>query len=143
MMKRLFLAFTVIIALFFACCRLICEAALTREEEQTIDIFERVSPSVVFIKNAALQWDWFSTNVYEIPRGAGAHQAGLLPTRRDNLGRIIHGDVITEIDGKKIENNDDMIEYIEKENKRAGDKIDLRFIRENKEYGTTAVLREI
>ena len=37
-------------------------AELSREEEATIEVFERVSPSVVFIKNAALQWDWFSTH---------------------------------------------------------------------------------
>jgi len=47
-------------------------AVLLEEEQQTIDIFERVSPSVVFIKNAAVQWDWFSSNLYEVPRGAGS-----------------------------------------------------------------------
>jgi len=45
---------------------------LQDEEESLIELFERVSPSVAFIKNAALQWDWFSTYVYEIPQGAGS-----------------------------------------------------------------------
>ena len=48
------------------------ETKLQQEEEELIQVFERISPSVVFIKNAALQWDWFSTYVYEIPQGAGS-----------------------------------------------------------------------
>ncbi len=47
-------------------------ADLLPEEKVFTEIFERVSPSVVFIKNAALQWDWFSDDVYEVPRGAGS-----------------------------------------------------------------------
>lgn len=46
--------------------------AATADEQNTIGIFERVSPSVVSIKNASLQWDWFSANVYEVPTGAGS-----------------------------------------------------------------------
>lgn len=46
--------------------------AVTADEQNTIGIFERVSPSVVSIKNASLQWDWFSANVYEVPTGAGS-----------------------------------------------------------------------
>lgn len=46
--------------------------ALMPEEESTIKVFKDVSPSVVFIKNASLQWDWFSADVYEIPQGAGS-----------------------------------------------------------------------
>jgi len=45
--------------------------ALLPEERQTIEVFNKRSKSVVFIKNAALQWDWFSGYVYEIPQGAG------------------------------------------------------------------------
>lgn len=47
-------------------------ARLLPEEEATIKVFQEASPAVVFIKNASLQWDWFSTYVYEIPRGAGS-----------------------------------------------------------------------
>ncbi len=45
---------------------------LQEDEKRTIEVFENISPSVVFIKNAALQWDWFSANLYEIPQGAGS-----------------------------------------------------------------------
>lgn len=47
-------------------------AELLREEQATIEVFDQISPSVVFIKNAGLQWDWFSTYVYEVPQGAGS-----------------------------------------------------------------------
>lgn len=46
--------------------------ALSPEETNNIQIFEEVSGSVVFIKNASLEWDWFSSYVYEIPQGAGS-----------------------------------------------------------------------
>ncbi|MBD3392141.1 MAG: trypsin-like serine protease [Chitinivibrionales bacterium] len=41
-------------------------------ERNTIDIFERTSPSVVFITGKSIQWDLFSMNVFEIPQGAGS-----------------------------------------------------------------------
>lgn len=47
-------------------------STLEPEEEKRIAIFEKVSPSVVFIKNSSLQWDIFSLDVYEIPTGAGS-----------------------------------------------------------------------
>ena len=45
---------------------------LLPEERKTIAIFKQAAPSVVFIKNASLQLDWFTSYVYEIPRGAGS-----------------------------------------------------------------------
>jgi len=42
------------------------------EEKATIQLFENTSPSVVFIKNASIQWDWFSGAAYEVPRGVGS-----------------------------------------------------------------------
>ena len=48
------------------------QARLLDDEKAIIDVFEKVSPSVVFIKNAALQLDWFSSYIYEIPQGAGS-----------------------------------------------------------------------
>lgn len=45
---------------------------LLQEERNTIDVFEKVSPSVVFITSKSVQWDLFSMNVFEIPQGAGS-----------------------------------------------------------------------
>jgi len=49
-----------------------CGSRLESQEKSTIKVFEDVSPSVAFIKNAALGWDWFGTNIYEIPQGVGS-----------------------------------------------------------------------
>jgi len=41
-------------------------------EQRTIDVFERVSPSVVFITTKARRRSYFNMNVQEIPRGTGS-----------------------------------------------------------------------
>ena len=45
---------------------------LTGDEINAISIFEKTSPSVVFITNTSLQRDIFTLNVYERPRGSGS-----------------------------------------------------------------------
>jgi S1-C subfamily serine protease len=47
-------------------------ADLADEERATIALFERASPSVVFITSLALRQDVFNLNVQEMPRGAGS-----------------------------------------------------------------------
>lgn len=47
-------------------------SALLQDERNSVDVFQRVSPSVVFITNAALQRDWFTMDVTAIPRGTGS-----------------------------------------------------------------------
>ena len=44
-------------------------AELTTQEERDIAIFRNVSPSVVYISNIDLRRDFFSLNVFAIPRG--------------------------------------------------------------------------
>ncbi len=45
---------------------------LTSQENRDIAIFRDSQPSVVFISNIALQRDFFSLNVFAIPRGTGS-----------------------------------------------------------------------
>ena len=45
---------------------------LGADERNTIDLFQKIAPAVVSIKNAALRRDFFSLNIYEIPQGAGS-----------------------------------------------------------------------
>ncbi|UCE79197.1 MAG: trypsin-like peptidase domain-containing protein [Nitrospiraceae bacterium] len=45
---------------------------LAADEKNTIDIFRAVSSSVVFITSVELRRDFFSLNIYEIPRGTGS-----------------------------------------------------------------------
>ncbi len=45
---------------------------LQEDERATIDLFEEVSPSAAYITSIALRRDWYSLNIYEIPRGSGS-----------------------------------------------------------------------
>ncbi|MBF0385909.1 MAG: trypsin-like peptidase domain-containing protein [Candidatus Omnitrophica bacterium] len=79
--------------------------------------------------------------ILAIQKGGSAQKAGLLPTRRDLSGDIIYGDVITFIDDIEIKDAEDVINLFE--GKNIGDKVNIKFMRKEKEYGTTAVLQEL
>ncbi|MCA9401071.1 MAG: trypsin-like peptidase domain-containing protein [Candidatus Omnitrophica bacterium] len=80
--------------------------------------------------------------IQQVKKGSSADNAGLKSTRRNFFGDIIYGDVIIAIDDQPIETNEDLIFYFEKD-KNPGDKVDIRFMRGNKEFGTTAELQEL
>ncbi len=44
---------------------------LAQDEKSTIEIFQKVSPSVVYITSLSHEWDRFSMNILEIPEGTG------------------------------------------------------------------------
>jgi S1-C subfamily serine protease len=69
--------------------------------------------------------------VLQVVEGSGAEQAGLQATARDQYGRIILGDIITAIDGKKIASYSDLILTLEEY--RPGDSVRLTIIRDEKE----------
>ncbi|MCA9728002.1 MAG: trypsin-like peptidase domain-containing protein [Candidatus Eisenbacteria bacterium] len=45
---------------------------LLEDERNTIEVFQRVADSVVFVTNTQLRRDLFSRNVMEVPRGSGS-----------------------------------------------------------------------
>ncbi|MBU0717501.1 MAG: S1C family serine protease, partial [Planctomycetes bacterium] len=47
-------------------------ADLTSDEKTTIDVFREASPSVVYITTTDLARDFFTFNVFEVPRGTGS-----------------------------------------------------------------------
>ena len=61
----------------------IARGALATDELNTIDVFNSVSPSVVYITSITVQRNLFSLNVYEIPKGTGS---GFI---WDKQGRIV------------------------------------------------------
>jgi S1-C subfamily serine protease len=63
------------------------------------------------------------------PEGAAA-KAGIRPTRRDAAGRLRLGDVITSVDGRKIESPNDLFLALEKY--RVGDTVTLSLLRDGK-----------
>jgi S1-C subfamily serine protease len=44
---------------------------LAADEQSTIELFRTVAPSVVHVTNLATQRDWYSRDVYTVPRGSG------------------------------------------------------------------------
>jgi S1-C subfamily serine protease len=56
---------------------------LAADEKNVIELFQRVSPSVVYITSVELRRDLFSLNVYQIPQGTGSGYIW------DRQGRIV------------------------------------------------------
>ncbi|EIE22472.1 trypsin-like serine protease [Coccomyxa subellipsoidea C-169] len=48
------------------------KSKLTQDEQLTVDLFKRNTPSVVFITNLAVRRDAFTLDMQEIPQGAGS-----------------------------------------------------------------------
>lgn len=76
--------------------------------------------------------------VVDVARGSAAARAGIQPTRRDAQGRVILGDVITAIDGKKIESPNDMFLTLEKY--KVGDAVNLTSLRDGRTVQTKVTL---
>ena len=74
-------------------------------------------------------------------RGFPAAVAGMVGARRGSRGEIILGDVITEIDGERVANNDEFLSEMEKH--RVGDTIDIVTTREGEEKRFTVELSEV
>ena len=74
-------------------------------------------------------------------RGFPAETAGMVGARRGSRGEIILGDVITEIDGERVANNDEFLSAMEKH--RVGDTIDIVTTREGEEKQFTVELSEV
>ena len=60
---------------------------LAEEERATISLFERASPSVVYVTSLARQRDFFSMKVQEIPQGSGS---GFLWDRQGHVVTNFH-----------------------------------------------------
>ncbi|MCY2968740.1 MAG: trypsin-like peptidase domain-containing protein, partial [Planctomycetota bacterium] len=69
--------------------------------------------------------------IHDVLPGGPAEAAGLLPTRRDPLGRIIPGDVIVAIEGKPVESSWDLYRVYDQH--AAGDVLTLRIARDDKQ----------
>lgn len=79
--------------------------------------------------------------ILEVQKASAADKAGLKGAKKDTLGRIFYGDIIIYVDDKAIADNEDLADYFDK--KKAGDKVNIKFLRLGKEQKTTAVLQEL
>ncbi len=74
------------------------------------------------------------------PDGA-ASKAGLKGIMKDRYGRIFVGDIITKIEGKKINSKDDIFHELEKF--EIGDTVKIEFFRKNKKKQTKITLKQL
>jgi S1-C subfamily serine protease len=79
--------------------------------------------------------------VVEVTQGSAAARAGLRPTRREASGRVRLGDVITAIDGKKIESSNELFLLLEKH--KVGDSINVTLLREGKAVQVKVILEAV
>lgn len=79
----------------------------------------------------AQNWGVEGAMIMGLTPGGGAEKAGMRPLEQTRNGEIIFGDIITEINGSKISNNNDLFLALEKYN--PGDKIKVKFIRNEQE----------
>lgn len=68
--------------------------------------------------------------IVDVARGSAAAKAGIQPTRRDSTGRVRLGDIITAIDGKKIETPNDLFLALEKY--KVGETVNVAVLRNDK-----------
>ena len=68
--------------------------------------------------------------VVDIVPGSAAAKAGIRPTRREGSGRVRLGDVITAIDGKKVESPNEL--FILLENYKVGEVVNISLLRDGK-----------
>ena len=70
--------------------------------------------------------------------GTGADRAGVQPTRRDESGRVVLGDIIVAIDGEPVANGNDLILLLEK--RKPGDRVSVEVQRGAKRQELTVTL---
>lgn len=63
--------------------------------------------------------------VLDAPPSGPAGKAGLQPTRRDSYGRLILGDIITSVNGKKVTNGSDLYRILDQ--CKVGDEVCFRY----------------
>ena len=79
--------------------------------------------------------------VVDVARGSAAAKAGIQPTRRDAEGRLRLGDIITAIDGKKVDSPNDL--YLLLEKYKIGDAVNISILRNGKTVETKVALEAV
>jgi S1-C subfamily serine protease len=79
--------------------------------------------------------------IVDVARGGPAAKAGVRPTRRESSGRVILGDLITAIDGKKVESPNEL--FLILENYKVGDAVILALLRDGKAIQAKVTLEAV
>ena len=102
-----------------------------REVVPQLIAYGKILRPILGIERASDQW--IRRNQIEgVPivrtyRGFPADDAGMVGARRGNRGEILLGDIIVEVDGQPIANNDDFLSAMERH--RIGDTVEITTIR--------------
>ena len=76
----------------------------------------------------------------DVMRG-GPAKAGIRPIQRESSGRLILGDVITAIEGKKVKSPNDL--FLILENHQVGDTVTVAMLRDGKTVQTKVTLEAV
>jgi len=76
--------------------------------------------------------------VLDAPPNGPAGKAGLKATTRDTFGRLVLGDVITSMNGKKISNGSDLYKILDR--CKVGDTVQLEVLRGDQKVGVDVTL---
>ena len=79
--------------------------------------------------------------IVEVVPGSAAAKAGLRPTQREGSGRVRLGDVITAVDGKKVESPNEL--FVLLENYKVGDVVSISLLRDGKVMQTKVTLEAV
>ena len=79
--------------------------------------------------------------IREVAPGSPAEEAGLQGLRRDRSGRVVLGDRIVSIDGKRVESLDDLLHGFETAG--VGGSITLTVDRDGRERNVTITLKAV
>lgn len=89
----------------------------------------------------AQNWGIEGAMIMGLTPGKGAEKAGLKALKQTGTGEIIFGDIILEVDGKKVKNNNDLFLILEKY--KAGDKVRVTYMRDDSQKSTEVTLSSI
>ena len=79
--------------------------------------------------------------IVEVVPGSAAAKAGLRPTQREGSGRVRLGDVITAVEGKKVESPNEL--FVLLENYKVGDVVSISLLRDGKVMQTKVTLEAV
>ena len=79
--------------------------------------------------------------IVDVVPGSAAARAGIRPTRREGSGRVRLGDVITAVDGKKVESPNEL--FILLESYKVGDVVNISLLRDGKNFQTKVTLEAV
>jgi len=86
----------------------------------------------------AQNWGVEGAMIMGLSPGKGAEKAGLKALKQTSSGEIIFGDIIREVDGKKVQNNNDLFLILEKY--KAGDKVKVTYVRDKDTRSVDVIL---